>query len=107
MGFAKKEKDLFEIQGVDTMSPDFIVKFFQDALILSFYISAPMLILGMLVGLVVSIFQAMTQINEQTLTFIPKLVAAALGFIYFGPFMIEKLMTFTTSIFSDLGGFIR
>ena len=63
------------------MDRDFILFFFREVIVLGFYISAPMLILGLLVGLVISIFQAMTQINEQTLTFLPKLVAAGIGFV--------------------------
>ena len=89
------------------MSQDFLLNFFQETLLVSFYVSAPMLFLGMFVGLLISIFQAMTQINEQTLTFIPKLIAAGIGFVVFGPFMLDKIIQFTTNIFSDLGGYIR
>ena len=89
------------------MSQDFLLNFFQQTLMVAFYVSAPMLFLGMFVGLLISIFQAMTQINEQTLTFIPKLIAAGVGFVIFGPFMLDKIIQFTTNIFSDLGGFVR
>ena len=89
------------------MDRDFILFFFREVIVLGFYISAPMLILGLLVGLVISIFQAMTQINEQTLTFLPKLVAAGIGFVAFGPFMLEKIITFTTNLFTNLGQFVN
>ena len=58
-----------------------------------------MLIIGMLVGLLISIFQAATQINEQTLTFVPKIVAVFLTMIVFGPWLIKVLTIFTGGLF--------
>lgn len=60
--------------------------------------AAPMLIVGMLLGLLVSIFQAATQINEQTLTFVPKIVAVFLTLLFAGPWIMRILMTFTQGI---------
>ncbi len=60
--------------------------------------AAPMLLVGMLLGLMVSIFQAATQINEQTLTFVPKIVAVFLTLLFVGPWIMRVLMTFTKGI---------
>ncbi len=69
-------------------------------------ISAPMLILGLVVGLIISIFQATTQIQEQTLAFVPKIVAVLLALLLFGPWIITKLVDFTTQILGNLHMYI-
>jgi flagellar biosynthetic protein FliQ len=65
-------------------------------------ICAPVLGFGLIVGLLVSIFQAATQINEMTLTFVPKLVACGAALIIFGPWMLRSLMSFTTNLFTSI-----
>jgi flagellar biosynthesis protein FliQ len=70
-------------------------------------ISAPVLLIGMGVGLVVSIFQATTSIQEQTLSFVPKIAAILAALFFFGPWMLSRLMQFTIQIFQaipDMGG---
>jgi flagellar biosynthetic protein FliQ len=69
-------------------------------------ICGPLLILALVVGLIISIFQATTQIQEQTLAFVPKIVAVLLGIIFFGPWMLSQLLSYTTDIFSNLTRFI-
>jgi flagellar biosynthetic protein FliQ len=69
-------------------------------------VSGPLLVLALVVGLLVSIFQATTQIQEQTLAFIPKIVAVLVGIIFFGPWMLKQLLTYTIDIFSNLNRFI-
>ena len=64
--------------------------------------AAPMLIIGMVIGLLVSIFQAATQINEQTLTFVPKIVAVFVTLVIFGPWLIKLLILFTTGLFETM-----
>ena len=64
--------------------------------------AAPMLIAAMVIGLLISIFQAATQINEQTMTFIPKIVAVFVTLLIFGPWIIELLVTFTTGILAQI-----
>jgi flagellar biosynthetic protein FliQ len=61
----------------------------------------------MIVGLVISIFQAVTQIQEPTLTFVPKIVACALALLFFGPFMLALLTDFTTRIFTHIQNFVK
>jgi len=69
-------------------------------------VAAPMLGLGMLVGIVISIFQATTQIQEQTLTFVPKIVTVMLALLIFAPWMLNVLIQFTQNLFSELPNFI-
>jgi len=89
------------------MTPEFVVNFAKDALTLTILIAMPMLGLGLLVGLTVSIFQATTSIQEMTLTFVPKILAVLLGLLYFAPWMLDKLVTFTESVFQNIPLYIR
>lgn len=79
----------------------------RDAIFVCFMVAAPVLLISMIVGLVISIFQAVTQIQEPTLTFIPKIVAAALTILFFGPFMLAMLTDFTTRIFTHVQSFVK
>ena len=74
-------------------------------MLIAFLIASPMLGFGLLVGLIVSIFQAVTQINEMTLTFVPKIIAVAVAFALFMPWMLRLLVEFTIRLiqmFPDL-----
>lgn len=68
-------------------------------------ISLPMLLAGMIVGLIISIFQAATQINEMTLTFVPKILAVVFVLIFLMPWMINMIVEFTTDIFNMIPDF--
>lgn len=89
------------------MSSDLAVQIGRDALFLVMLVSAPMLGLGLLVGVLVSIFQATTQIQEQTLAFIPKIVAVFVAIVVFGPWMLSLLVNYTYGIFSQLPNMVR
>ena len=89
------------------MTPEFVVNFAKDALSLTIMVAAPMLGLGLLVGLTVSVFQATTSIQEMTLTFVPKILAVLLGLLYFAPWMLDKLVTFTERVFQNIPLYIR
>ena len=82
------------------MTDILVIKVLRESLMTVLIVSAPMLGIGMFVGLIVSIFQTTTSIQEQTLTFVPKLVAIFGAIIVFGSWMIEMLLSFTTHIFS-------
>ncbi|MGX8702375.1 flagellar biosynthesis protein FliQ [Caproiciproducens sp.] len=82
------------------MSTSQITEVIQAAMVAALKLSAPILIASVLLGLIVSIFQAATQIHEQTLTFVPKLVAIALILMILGPWMMETMNDFTVYIFS-------
>ncbi|MBI4797700.1 MAG: flagellar biosynthesis protein FliQ [Desulfarculus sp.] len=89
------------------MTPEFIVGFAKSAVEITLLLSLPMLGLGMIVGLLVSIFQAVTQIQEMTLTFVPKILAVLAGLLMFGPWMLNKLMVYTAGVFTDFPQYIR
>jgi len=84
------------------MTPDVVVKLAEQSIYMILIISAPMLLIALGVGLLVSIFQAMTQIQEQTLAFIPKILAVFLSIIIFGPWMLTLLLDFTRDLFQQL-----
>lgn len=77
-----------------------VIGIVKDAIQTGLLVSAPILIVSIVVGLIISIFQATTQIQEQTLTFVPKLVAIALVGLITGSWMLHQLVNFTTRIFT-------
>jgi len=79
----------------------------REAIFTALVVAAPMLVLGLITGLLVSIFQAVTQIQEQTLTFIPKILVSAVAILFFGPFMLAMLTGFTSRVFSSIPQLIR
>lgn len=79
----------------------------RDALLTVLLVGGPMLGLGLAVGLVISIFQATTQIQEQTLTFVPKIVAVLVAGVVFGPWMLRNLIDFTERLISRAHLFVR
>lgn len=84
------------------MSPDFVIKLGQDALVVVLKVAGPMLVVGLSIGLFISIFQATTSIQEQTLTFVPKIVGIMVSLLFFGSWMANTLMDFTREIFENL-----
>ena len=84
------------------MSSELIIQLAQEALMMVMLVSAPMLGLGLIVGLMVSIFQATTSIQEQTLAFIPKIIAVFIAILIFGPWMLRLMVEFVTGIFANL-----
>lgn len=84
------------------MSPETVVHIGRKAVETILLGSGPMLIAAMVVGLIISIFQAATQINEQTMTFIPKIVAVFITLLIFGPWLMNLLVTFTTGILTSI-----
>ena len=88
------------------MSGDLVIQIGQQALLVVLLVSAPMLGLGLIVGLAVSVFQATTSIQEQTLAFIPKIIAVYVAVLIFGPWMLSILVEYVTSVFVNLPGYI-
>lgn len=84
-----------------------VIKLAQDAMFTILILSAPMLGFGLLVGLLVSIFQATTQIQEATLAFVPKIVAVLVAFIIFGPWILTYIVEFTQNLFLNIDKFIQ
>ncbi len=84
------------------MTPEYVLALGREAVMLTLMVSGPMLIFGLLVGLVVSILQAVTQVHEMTLTFIPKIVAVAIALVVFLPWMITIVVDFTRTLFTSI-----
>ena len=84
------------------MSGDLVIQLGQEALMVVIIVSAPMLGLGLTVGLMVSVFQATTSIQEQTLAFIPKIIAVFVAILIFGPWMLRIMVEFFSGIFIGL-----
>ena len=88
------------------MSGDLVVQLGQEALFIVMIVAAPMLGLGLIVGLMVSVFQATTSIQEQTLAFIPKIIAVFVAILIFGPWMLRIMTEYLTNILVNLPGYI-
>ncbi|GGH17684.1 flagellar biosynthesis protein FliQ [Paenibacillus segetis] len=88
------------------MSSEFIIGLAGQAVFTVLKVSAPMLLIGLVVGLIISIFQATTQIQEQTLAFVPKIIAVLLALLLFGPWILSTLVDFTYGIFNNLASYI-
>lgn len=88
------------------MTPETVITIAEEGIWTVLLVCGPLLILALVVGLIVSVFQATTQIQEQTLAFVPKIVAVLLGMIFFGPWMLSQLLSYTDNIFSNLTRFI-
>lgn len=89
------------------MTESIVLSVIKDAIYTAIMVSAPILVVATVVGLIISIFQATTQIQEQTLTFVPKLVAVALIALVMGSWMLHIMIDFTTRIFeliANMGG---
>jgi flagellar biosynthetic protein FliQ len=89
------------------MTPEFLIGFFFEAIKTAILLALPMLLAGLLVGLIVSIFQSATSINEMTLTFIPKMLAVACALLFFLPWMMQTMLTFTTDLLTNMVAYIR
>lgn len=84
-----------------------VITLAKNALITAVMSAGPLLILGVTVGLLVSIFQTATSIQEQTLTFVPKILAILIALVIFGPNIIERLIRFTQSLLGNLSYFVK
>lgn len=89
------------------MSENLVIGVVKDAITTGLMVSAPILITSILIGLIISIFQATTQIQEQTLTFVPKLIAVALVGLLTGSWMLHQLVNFTERIFEIISNIVH
>lgn len=88
------------------MTSETVISLAERAITVVLLTSGPLLIVALATGLAVSIFQATTQIQEQTLAFVPKIVAVLVGIVFFGPWMIGTVITFAEEIFGNLVRYI-
>ncbi|MEH6467062.1 MAG: flagellar biosynthesis protein FliQ [Porticoccus sp.] len=84
------------------MTPEMIMDLATQGMRVTLYLAAPLLLTALFIGLIVSLFQAVTQINEMTLSFIPKILGVFLALIISGPFMLGLISEFTKALFSNI-----
>ena len=84
------------------MTPELVAGIVYEAIKTAMLVSAPMLLIGLIVGLMVSIFQSATQINEMTLVFIPKMLAVGVAALLFFPWMLTKLIEYTQGVIANI-----
>ncbi|VAW34558.1 Flagellar biosynthesis protein FliQ [hydrothermal vent metagenome] len=89
------------------MTPELVISIGKTTIDMALTLSVPILLCGMAVGLTVSIFQAVTQIQEITLTFVPKIIAVFLALLIFSSWMIEMMVQYTTNLFVNIPNYIR
>ncbi len=89
------------------MTPEFITMIGKETILVVLMVAAPILASGMIIGLAISLFQAVTQIQEMTLTFVPKIVVVMIALLIFAPWMMELLITFTTDMITSIPEFVR
>ena len=89
------------------MTPEFITAFFIEAIKTAIMLSAPMLLAGLVVGLVISLIQAATSINEMTMTFIPKMLAVAIALLVFFPWMLQVMIEFMQNLLNNIPTYVR
>lgn len=89
------------------MTPEFVVGFARQAIELALTISLPMLGIGLAVGVFVSVIQAATQIQETTLSFIPKIVSIFLALLISFPWIMDKMLAFTRDVFINIPNYVR
>jgi len=89
------------------MTESTLLLFAQNALTVTVIVTGPVLLVSLVIGSLISLLQAATQINEITLTFVPKILGSVLVFVLLGSWMGEKILTFTADIFNNLTTFIQ
>lgn len=89
------------------MTEELVIQLGQEALKVTAMVAGPLLIATLVIGLVVSIFQALTQINEATLTFIPKILIVALVLLLAGPWMMDLMSNYTINLFENIASYVR
>ncbi|OGP15064.1 MAG: EscS/YscS/HrcS family type III secretion system export apparatus protein [Deltaproteobacteria bacterium GWA2_54_12] len=89
------------------MTPEFVTAIGKETIEVILLVSAPVLIAGMVVGLIISVFQAVTQIQEMTLTFVPKIIVVFLVLLGLAPWMMEIMIKYTSNIFLNIPNYIR
>jgi flagellar biosynthesis protein FliQ len=89
------------------MNPDIVMTVGSRALEITLMLAAPLLLVALVTGLIVGAFQAATQINEMTLSFIPKLIAMAVTLVVAGPWMLKVLVSYTRELFESIPGLIN
>jgi flagellar biosynthetic protein FliQ len=88
------------------VNSDTVISLATQAMNVAFKVAMPLLLAGLVVGLIVSVFQAVTQIQEQTLAFIPKIIAIAAVLVIAGPWMLGQVLTYTSDLYNSIPGLV-
>jgi flagellar biosynthetic protein FliQ len=88
------------------VSANFVIHMAERGVYMILIVCGPLLLLSLAVGLIISIFQATTQIQEQTLAFVPKIVAVLIGLVFFGPWMLSHMVSYAYEILNNLTKFV-
>lgn len=89
------------------MTEDLVLKLAQEAMKTTALVAAPILVSTLVIGLIVSIFQALTQINESSLSFIPKMIVVGIVLVLAGPWMMDLMSNYTTQLFENITEIVR
>ena len=89
------------------MTPEFVISLGGEAIKMALMLAAPLLGVGLIVGLIIAVLQATTQIQEMTLTFVPKIVMVLLALLAASPWMLDKIMQFTSQIIISIPNLVR
>ncbi len=89
------------------MNSELVVRIAKEAIEVTLFVSLPIMGVGLLVGLIISLFQAVTQIHEMTLTFVPKIIAVLLSLLFLMPWMIQKMVFYTEQLILQLPRYAR
>jgi flagellar biosynthesis protein FliQ len=89
------------------MNPDLLGQIARDAIEITLYLTLPILGIGLVVGVLVGLFQAVTQIQEATLVFVPKLVVVLLALLFLSPWMMRKMMSYTEQLIVNLPQYVK
>jgi flagellar biosynthesis protein FliQ len=89
------------------MTTEFVLQIAKEGLYTAFIMALPILVSGMVIGIIISVFQAVTQIQDQAISFVPKIIVSFIALILAGPWMIDKILNYTIRILGDLKYFIR
>ncbi|NGP44113.1 flagellar biosynthesis protein FliQ [Bacillaceae bacterium SIJ1] len=87
------------------MNAETVIAFAREGVYITLLVAGPLLLIALITGLIVSIFQATTQIQEQTLAFIPKIIAVLVGLVVFGPWMLTEMVDYAYELFNNLDRF--
>ena len=89
------------------MTPDVVLRIAKDMIEITLFVSLPIMGVGLVVGLLISLFQALTQMHEMTLTFVPKIIAVLLSLLFLLPWMMQKLVSYTEQLITNLPQYAR
>lgn len=89
------------------MNPELVVRLAKEAIEITLFLALPIMGVGLVIGFIISLFQAVTQMHEITLTFVPKIVAVLISLLFLTPWMLQKMVYYTEQLLIQLPGLVR